>query len=409
MDLGYKYSSLEEDKIKLILSFLYPFGAYLYAFKNIGSKTSLIVLYIFYLFYGWTFIPRNVAADSYRYAEDFYSAQTQYSRDGIRGIIEAWRNEDEIVDSETEKDLFVPITNYCLSRTTDNVHFLFLFYAALFGGFMVLSLRYVVTLPTFRNDLASLVLVFMFLFSNPIFNINGIRFWLAGWVATYSVFKIFAEKKHIYLLLLFSTYFIHISYSIYIVLALIACVISNIKGAVKVLPVVFFISFFVSSFAAELINSLESYFPPIIRHMISSYLDENYVAERANMYAGYAKVLNSLPHVLWNVMLMLIIINKHRELRSNKIYVVALILLSFSNFMMTVPSVGVRFIQLCVPFIAYLWVRTMTETKCHKYIKFVPILYCYTLLYWFRNTVSISDPFLYVTNSIHLIVNNLVQ
>lgn len=407
MDLGYKYSSLEEDKIKLILSFLYPFGAYLYAFKNIGSKTSLIVLYIFYLFYGWTFTPRNKDLDSYRYAEDFHSAQFQYSQEGVRGIIENWKDDD--IDSETEKDLFVPITNYYLTKVVDNAHFLFLLYAALFGGFMVLSLRYVVTLPTFRNDLAGLVLVFMFLFSNPIFNINGIRFWLAGWVATYSVFKILAEKKHIYLLLLFSTYFIHISYSIYIVLALIACVISNIKGAVKVLPVVFFISFFVSSFAAELINSFEPYFPPIIQQMISAYLDEYYVAERSSMFAGYAKVLNSLPHVLWNVMLMLIIINKHRELSSNKIYAVVLILLSFSNFMMAVPSVGVRFIQLCVPFVVYLWVQTMADTKWHKYIKYTPVLYCYTLLYWFRNTVSISNPFLYLTNSIHLIIKNFIQ
>ena len=99
---------LEEDKIKLILSFLYPFGAYLYAFKNIGSKTSLIVLYIFYLFYGWTFIPQNVRQDAYRYAERFYNAQTQYSRDGVRGIIEGWQ-EDEAVDTETEKDIFIPI------------------------------------------------------------------------------------------------------------------------------------------------------------------------------------------------------------------------------------------------------------------------------------------------------------
>ena len=408
MQIYYKYSSLEEDKIKLILSFLYPFGAYIYAFKNIGSKTSLIVLYIFYLFYGWTFTPKNVAADSYRYAEDFYNAQTQYSRDGIRGIIEEWRNEDEVVDSETERDLFVPITNYCLSKVTDNVHILFLFYAALFGGFMVLSLRYVVTQPTFKNDIAGLVLVFIFLFSNPIFNINGIRFFLAGWIATYAVFKIFKEKKYIYLLLLFSTYFVHVAYSIYIVLALSAFVVSHFRVVVKCLPALFFVSFFISSFAAELINSFESYFPPIIQRMISSYLDEHYVAERANMIAGYARVLNSLPRILWNVMLVLIILNKHKELCSNKIYVITLILFSFSNFMIAVPSVGVRFIQLCVPFVVYLWIQTMTDTKWHEYIKYVPVLYAYKLLYWFRSTVSISDPFLYLTNSVHLIIKNLL-
>ena len=126
MQIDYKYSSLEEDKIKLILSFLYPFGAYIYAFKNIGSKTSLIVLYIFYLFYGWTFTPQQVDLDSYRYAEDFYTAQTQYSRDGVQGIIEGWQ-EDEELDYETEKDIFVPITNYYVSKVTDNVHILFLF------------------------------------------------------------------------------------------------------------------------------------------------------------------------------------------------------------------------------------------------------------------------------------------
>ncbi|MBR3677624.1 MAG: EpsG family protein [Alistipes sp.] len=406
MQIDYKYSSLEEDKIKLILSFLYPFGAYIYAFKNIGSKTSLIVLYIFYLFYGWTFTPRNQDLDSYRYAERFYNAQTQYSRDGVQGIIEGWQ-EDEELDYETEKDIFVPITSYYLSKVTDNVHILFLFYAALFGGFMVLSLRYVVTLPTFKNDLAGLALVFMFLFSNPIFNINGIRFWLAGWIATYAVFKIFKEKNYWYLLLLFSTYLIHVAYSIYIVLALLAFLISHIKILVKCLPVLFLVSFFVSSFAAEFINSFESYFPPVVQNMVESYLDEHYAAERANR-AMYAQVLNSLPRILWNIMMFLIIANHHRQLSGNKIYVLAIILLSFSNFMIAVPSVGVRFTQLCVPFVVYLWVQTMTETKWHSYIKYVPILYAYKILYWYRYTASTCDPFLYLTNSIHLIVNNLV-
>ena len=408
MQIDYKYSSLEEDKIKSILSFLYPFGAYLYAFKNIGSKTSLIVLYIFYLFYGWTFIPQNVRQDAYRYAERFYNAQTQYSRDGVRGIIEGWQ-EDEAVDTETEKDIFIPIINYSLSKVTDNVHFLFLLFAALFGGFMVLSLRYVVTLPTFKNDLAGLALVFMFLFSNPIFNINGIRFWLAAWIATYSVFKIFREKKYIYLLLLFSTYLIHVAYFIYIVIVAITLVASNVKVIIKVLPTIFFVSVFISSFASDLINSLEEYFPPIIQHMISSYIDEHYIAERVAATAGYAKVLNSLPQILWNIMLMLIIFNRHKQLRNDRIYIMLLILMSFSNFMIAVPSVGVRFLQLCVPLLVYLWIKTMTDTKWHSYIKYVPIFYAYKILYWFRDTVAISDPFLYLTNSIHLIVKNITS
>lgn len=86
-----------------------------------------------------------------------------------------------------------------------------------------------------------------------------------------------------------------------------------------------------------------------------------------------------------------------------------LILMSFSNFMIAVPSVGVRFLQLCVPLLVYLWIKTMTDTKWHSYIKYVPIFYAYKILYWFRDTVAISDPFLYLTNSIHLIVKNITS
>ena len=58
-----------EKGIKFILSIIYPLGAFLYSWKDLKSRSTYWVFFLFFIVYGLCFSPILEAADSFRYAE----------------------------------------------------------------------------------------------------------------------------------------------------------------------------------------------------------------------------------------------------------------------------------------------------------------------------------------------------
>jgi hypothetical protein len=64
-----KKSLAENNKFWLWIIFMvYPFGAFIYAIKNFGVKRYHIFILLFFMFYGFTFLPMP-HSDGYRYKE----------------------------------------------------------------------------------------------------------------------------------------------------------------------------------------------------------------------------------------------------------------------------------------------------------------------------------------------------
>lgn len=400
-----KISTKEKGKGALALFFLHPFAAFLLALNNLKSRSSFIVIFLFFILFGYTFIAQNEAADSFRYIEKFNIYKNLGFTQYIYDIKEFFSFESNI------KDIYEISTYYFVSRFTGNYHFLMALWAVVFSFFYLKSFRFFVLRPEFKKSLFVSLLAFLFLYSNNIFNINGVRFWTAAWVAVYVIFEIVVNKNYRFIALSLITPLIHISYLFFVAVLIIFLLTRRYE---KLWVILFFVSFFVAEISVELVQNYQQYLPQALQNMIWSYTISENMEERQNIIENaplYARILNSLPRYFYNVLMFVFIYNKKR-FRAFKdatvVFTFLLVWMSFVNFTMAIPSFGGRFIVLSIPFICYLSLLTFSYIRIlPKLIYLIPFIFSYSILYWVRNMITVTDPYLFISIFPHIFLKNL--
>jgi hypothetical protein len=390
----------------LAVFFIQPFIAFLLAISQLKSKYSFVVIFSFFVLFGFTFLAQNESFDSFRYIERFHQCipydLVQYQHD----IADFFTFKSKI------KDLYVITSYFIVSRFTDNYHVLMALWAAVFSFFCLKSFRFFVNCPEFEKSLAVFLLAFLFLSSNSIFNINGVRFWTAAWVAVYVVFEMIVNKNYKFTALALLTPLIHISYLFFVGVLIVFLLTRKFENIWMLL---FFVSFFVSEISIQLFRNYQEHLPPFIQSVIWSYAAEENLAEHRRVIEQiplYAKILNSLPRYFLNLMMFVFITNYKRMwlFKSGRVvFIFLLIWLSFVNFTMAIPSFGSRFIALSVPFVCYLGLLTYRHIPMlPKLIYLIPVVYSYSILYWCRAMISVTDPYLIISVFPHIVIKNLL-
>lgn len=166
--------------------------------------------------------------------------------------------------------------------------------------------------------------------------------------------------------------------------------------------VLYLASSFVS--AVSYLNILNDYsylFPQFMQNQIWSYTQSEYALERMSgtNEAAYAVFLHSLPGYFQILLCVLLILNR-KEINKNKeagiLMTLMLALAAITNFLSGIPSIG-RFKAFVIPFLVIVW--SMNHDILKKYDKCfyaVPILYAYSLLYWYRYMSSVTELYLYI-------------
>jgi hypothetical protein len=390
---------------KIGIFIIWPFGAFLFSLKNLKSKSSFLIFFLFCVLFGYTFIAQNKSFDSYKYVEDFIYTKNYTITNYISEIKEYLTFESSI------KDIYILTCNFLVSRITNNYHILLGLFAIVFAYFYLKSFRFIVDRPEFSASAVCYILAFLFTFSNPIFNINGVRFYTAAWIAVYSLFQVIVKKNHRYLLMLGITPFIHISYiSLFAVITLYLL----LKKFEKVWIIAYLISFFVTNVAVQNIGFLKEFAPASVQNLIWAYTEGTNLSQRLGEFENlpmYAKILYSMPNFFLNGLMIIFILNR-KKIKSNfdafPIFVFLLVWMVFVNLTWSIPSFGVRFLWLSIPFLVYLILITRKQISVLTKLSYIiPIIFSYQILYWVRNMISISDPYLYMSNLPHLILKNL--
>lgn len=387
------------------LFFFHPFAAFLLALSNLKSKSSFTVFLLFNILFGYTFIAQNKSADSYSYVQEFKATKRITSDYYLNTLKEYFTFDSNI------KDIYTITSNFVVSRISENYHLLMALYAFVFSYFFLKSFRFFVDRQEFRVSYIVYSLAFLFVFSNSIFNINGVRFWTAAWIAVYACFEIVLNKKYIFLLLAIITPLFHISFFSFLGVLIIYLI--TIKYD-KVWAVIFIVSFFVGNFSIELINQYSFLFPKAGQDMAYFYADNYNIQDTVSAIENlpiYAKVFNKLPYLFYNVIVFTFIINS-KIFKSNKeifsLYIFLLIWMSFSNFTMPIPSFGGRFFQLAIPFIMYLYLITYSKIPIlSKLIYYFPIIFSYSIFQWLRLVGSVVDYALFYSVFPHIFIKNL--
>ncbi len=390
---------------KIIYSLIFPFISSLTAIKNIKSQSSILIIFTFFLLFGLSFNPVNEKADSYRYAQEFRSFVKKPDKN-FKIIIDKYLGETSIGE-EKIKDIYVYTMYYLSSKIGgDNIHILFFLFALVFAIFYILSLKFIIYNKNFQYCTAAYILLFLFLYSNNIFNINGVRFWTASWVAVYITFKIIIDQRKKWIWCLLILPLIHIGFSAYIIIFIIGYL---LKGRTNLMYKIFVISLFLGQLGFIILDSIKEFLPVLLQNMIWNYTESQTAQNALNGEgeATYSIILTSLPRY-YELLLLFIIGFNRKKLSPTPMTGFTLAFFSIVNIFSVIPSFGVRFFVVGYPFIIYLWVNSLPFLKKYKYIlEFTPIVYAYVMFRWIRSIITVTPISLYYSNYFDIVLKSL--
>jgi hypothetical protein len=393
---------------KVILFLISPFLAFVYSLKRIKTKSSYVVFFLFSIFFGIAFtVQSGKRGDAYIDSVSYRELFEQYKFVSHQEFTKNFK--DFLTFSEGKKDYYFDTVAFYVSRITDNYHVMFMVFAAVFAFFSLKTFKFLTSEDNFDASLSCYILAYLFMI-NQIFNINGMRFWTAAWIAVYAIFQIFKNNNKKYFLLALITPFFHGAYWIYLAVIVIAYFFKNYS---KLWILLFFISFFVSNISIDLIYSLTDKLPLFLADMALSYTNPEYVELRRASLASsqFAKIFDFLIRFYLNFMVYLFIRNSktiNNNPKTQNLFSFLLVWVTFVNFTMPVPSLGGRFMTLSYPLIAYIWLVNFKGKKYTKILYAMPFVFLFSFYIQLQYYNMVLDPVFYISNPFYLIYKYLL-
>lgn len=383
---------------KLVFFLIWPFGTFLHSLRSPQSRSSRIIIYLWFVVFGLCFMPVKEEADSYRYAQEFAFSNNMSTYTYQKEVSSFFNNS---YDTEI-KDIYLLTAIYLVGKVSDNVHLFFMALAMVFAFFYVKSMKYALySEGKVRNDLIFFILFGWFCISNPIFNINGARFWTAAWMGVYIMFRYLINKDYKVLFLLPILYLVHASFILYIVVFLVFLLLGKYH---KAWEVIFVISLFFSglSFLPVLSDYVMDYFPQNLQFLVQYYTSEDYMSYRAEKMAtlsAYAQFFTGLPKIAINTVAAICLLNRkslEKNVSSSRVLEFSIVLLSLSNILSVIPSVG-RYLNIVIPFLVYILLSNFDFSKQYKWVVYIiMVMYTYPIYLWILNMRIVTQLTTYI-------------
>ena len=377
---------------KLILFLVLPFAGFLESFVKPWSSSSRTIIFLWFVAFGMCFTPTNKDADSWRYAEDFKVESRASSAQFQQQISDYFNN----YQTTSTKDIYIVAMTYLVSRFTGNPHVFFMMLALVFAFFYVKSMKFITPIFTEKYEKYVVPLLFLlFCLSNPMFNINGVRFWTAAWISVFVLFQVLVNRNYLYLLMAPATILVHASFVIFVALLGIYFLVGYLD---KVWRVIFIISLFFAALSVVPSFQLTGIpLPVFFESEMEAYASDAAIMEMQSVYQDmtlYALVLNILPRVFINVLVVLLLFKEDEIFKNQerkRVMRMMLVLLSFVNITFSIPSVGVRFFRLVFPLLIYLLIKTPSFVNRYKVVVYLfPLVFIVEIIYWFRHMAMVT-------------------
>ncbi len=326
----------------LILFILWPFLSFMLAVINFSQKEARKVIYIFFIYYGLTFVISELGGygpDAERQALRLITAARQPFSEFFKIVGDLYVAEDSV-------DLIQPLLIFFVSRFTNDYGFLFAIYAAFFGFFYLKSIKLVYRHFYENPGYNSLIHLIFFVLIIPITFINGFRMWTAAWIFFFGAYNVVLNRDPRYLLIALCSSFVHFSF--FSASAVLAIYYFAGNRNIIYFPLAA-VSFVLPQLLAPLFQSLSLRLGGGIQNRYEGYAGENYILHRQDELAQGAWFLRmSNDLVLYYLLFAIFIIQLNSKTREKtqeekNLYSFTLLFLSFVNFGSIIPSFGGRF------------------------------------------------------------------
>lgn len=200
------------DKLKLLLTyFLFsPIIGLIQSLKYFGSKESKILLYVFFIYYGFT-LNVETGADSSRHVQRLLHYENLPLKNWLE---ELWLMIQLNPSKETNDEPYLHIISYIAGNITTTHHALYSIASLIYGWLFVNSIYAVESLIKTDKSRIILILFVFFFFWKSFEGINSIRNWTGAWCLFYGTFQYYNTRKKSYLIFIFISPLIHFGYAL---------------------------------------------------------------------------------------------------------------------------------------------------------------------------------------------------
>jgi hypothetical protein len=326
-----------------IFFILWPFGVLLYAIKNYRAPWAKNIVWLYTIYFGFTFVIPDDGVDASRYADALtMMASSDFS---IQTLFSLYTSQESGV-----LDIAQRLLTFFVSRFTDDYRFLFAAFGFFMGYFLSRIIWYLVDKTVGHFNLFTTLVLISFSLVIGIWDMGGIRWNIAAVIFTFGVMKYLIEGKIGGLWICASTVVVHWSFPLALFVVAVYFFLKNRTTAYFAL---FLISFFIAELDLEIIRSLFSaYAPQAIQISRGSYLNENYVqyvSERSLTTAWY--ITGHWVALKWCLFIFASYLYfKGRERfktfpQLNNLFNFAMLFYGVFNILSVIPSVG-RFLTI---------------------------------------------------------------
>ena len=357
------------------------------AFKNLNNQQARYVLFAFCLCFGLCF---SVGIDRYEGSIDGISMRAEFEETkGITtGQYLGYLKEYFEFDTGAQ-DIYIVSVAYLVSRATYNYHYFFFVLAFVFAFFQLKCLKYFTKETNFTNSTICIILVCLFLWNN-IYNINGARFWTASWIGLYCIFKMFYDKKPLYIILSLITPMMHASFAVFPIVLLLGYLASETKRLLLFLFIVsWMFSIFAEDFRIQQFDNVE--LPFLVGKKVEAYTEMETL--QGSGFYWVQLLFRSLSIHYVDLLVLLIALNRNRiiDKRVNHVVGMTIIIATLSNFGMVIPIVGGRFFSLNYTLVAYSFLVLFGDRKYQLIVYMLPFFWFMNLFYLYKDVTTVLD------------------
>jgi hypothetical protein len=366
-------SARRNTNVSYVLFLLYPLAALVSSLRNFRVAKSKNIVWLFIVFYGFTFVFSNENLDSDRYKNNLkYMASQQATSFG--DFVSLLYSDDT-----NYVDVAQPLLTFLLSRFTADARILFALFGLVFGFFYSRNLWFLFSFIRDEIRPKAIPLLVLAAFMVAIWQINGFRFWTAAHIFIFGLFFISQGKRSRGVLISASSIFMHFSFFLPVAVLFIYVFIGN---RFVVCTALYFISFFIAQVSPESVKAYSKSLPTVFQERTSTYITEEYVKFRTkenvnrNWYLdGRVLALSYSINVLLLIILLKYRKNVARISEAGVFFVTGLLLASFANIFGGIPSI-IRFqtvASLCLIIALFILVQSSEKPVFSKWV-FAPFV-----------------------------------
>lgn len=330
--------------ILLVFFLFWPLGVVWFSLVNYNAKWTKNILWLFIIFYGYTFVLSNDTMDANRIKEKFDTLA--YFNFNFNDFISYY-----FIENSNAIDILQPVIFYVTSKFTSDFNILMAILAAILGFFYSRNLSYLLDKSNSKIKITSFVFLWMFMSVIGFWEINAFRFWTASLMFFYAVIPSVYENDNKKLWIVLLACILHFSFLFPLAVLLCFKIFKN-KSSL-------YFWFFVCSFLFTLLNVgmigdfMLKIFPSNFHNKISAYASESRVEELAENVRSISSYLRFFMFIIINGFFILFYFSYKNLIKDDdKLYSLfnfCLLFLGAANFISIIPSGG-RFLLLSALF-----------------------------------------------------------